>query len=579
MLRTSALFIFIAVALLGSPASAEVVIEVTGLQAELQSQMAESIEPPAALKKSAPVNRIWLERYRQQLPQRIRDFLEPFGYFHADITTEQEVQGHKALLRVHIEPGPAIRLVKRHIELLPAAHDGPELPLESFPLKPGDILREDLYEAGKAELLARVQDQGFLEARYKRHEVQIDREQNRSWIFLEIEAGERSRFGLVSFTGGEAFPERFLRRYLAFQPGDAFSHRLLGKTQKQLRDSDRFRKVLVVPQPDERQGVNVPVRIELEARKRYTLRPGIGYGTDTGTRLGLRYADANAWELGHSFNLDMLVAQQEQNYTASYAFPGYRNFDTGLNLHGGYRAEQLDNYRNNYFFTEVEQTYGFGRSRIGALFARAQYERSDISADAESTRFLLPGLRYTEVQLPEATGKGYGFHLQGEFRFSDQRFFSDISLMQLMGNGALLLRLPWRMSITLRGQVATTILDNPFAQIPASLRFFAGGDRSVRGYAYQSLGPQDAAGLVVGGKHLLSGSVELGIQVKQNWGVALFIDTGNAFDSWADYVLESGAGAGLRYMTPVGQIQIDLASPLAQRKLSLRLHVGIGFAW
>ena len=146
---------------------------------------------------------------------------------------------------------------------------------ESFPLKTGDVLRQDLYETGKAELLAGIQDQGFLDARYTRHEVLIDRQLNQARILLQIDSGERSRFGLVTFAWAETFPERFLRRYLAFKQGAAFSYRLLGKTQKQLRDSDRFSKVLVVPKLQERQGTQVQIGIELEARKRYRLRPGV----------------------------------------------------------------------------------------------------------------------------------------------------------------------------------------------------------------------------------------------------------------------------------------------------------------
>ncbi|WP_020677630.1 autotransporter assembly complex protein TamA [Geopsychrobacter electrodiphilus] len=579
MPRTFVLLPIFLLLLLVSPVCAEVQIALTGLPKELQLQVLEAIALPPALKNPGPLNPLWLERYQKQLPQKVHDILEPFGYFHAEVSSRQEPEGDKVLLRVHVDPGPAVRLVERRIELVPSTAERPDLALKDFPLKTGDVLREDLYETGKAELLAHVQDQGFLDARFTRHEVQIDRELNQARIFLQIASGERSRFGAVKFSGADEFPERFLRRYLAFKPGDEFSYRLLGRTQKNLRDSDRFRRVLVIPLPEERQGVKLPIEIELEPRKRYSLRPGIGYGTDTGARLALRYRDANVWKLGHTFNLDLLAAQKSQSYTGSYAFPGYRNLNTGLNLQGGYRAEQLDNYNNSYIFSEAEQTYGFGGSRIGAVFVRAQYEKSDISADSVYTGFLMPGLRYTEVQLPETTGKGYGYHLKGEVRGSDQRFFSEISLMQLLGSADLFVPLPFRTSVTLRGQVATTLTDHPFEEIPASLRFFAGGDRSVRGYAYQALGPKDETGAVIGGEHLLAGSIELGKQLGQHWGVALFIDTGNAFNSWDDYVLKSGAGAGLRYGTPVGPIQVDLATPIGGEKFSLRLHIGIGFGW
>lgn len=554
-------------------------LDISGLPAELKPLVEESLALPASLAPGKAVRALWLERYLRRLPAEVHRLLSPYGYYHSRVDVDRQKVGENLRVQVRIEPGSPVRLVERRIELGGVA--ARENLQEVFPLRVGDILRIDRYEKGKAELLARLRDLGYLDAHYSRHQLRVDREKNRAWIELQIEPGERSRFGAARFKGGEAYPDRFLRRYLAFEEGEPFSYRLLGKTQKQLRDADRFQRVLVFPQLTERAGNRVPVGIELEPRPRFSLRPGVGYGTDTGARAALRFRDANAWHQGHEFKLDLLVAERLQNLTGSYAFPGYRNLDTGLNLHGGYRAEQLDNYDNRYIFGEVEQTYGFGGGRVAALFVRAQYEQSDISADSVYNGFLMPGLRYNEVQLPATTGKGYGFRLNAEARMSHSSLLSNISFVQLLGSGDLLLPLPFSLPLTLnlRLQGAGSLVETPLAEMPASLRFFAGGDRSVRGYAYQSLGPRDDQGQVVGGKHMLSGSTELTWQFRRNWGVALFVDAGNAFDSWSDYELAVGAGAGLRYATPVGPVQIDLASPVASGDFSLRLHLGIGFGW
>ena len=115
--------------------------------------------------------------------------------------------------------------------------------------------------------------------------------------------------------------------------------------------------------------------------------------------------------------------------------------------------------------------------------------------------------------------------------------------------------------------------------LPASLRFFAGGDGSVRGYAYQSLGPADNEGKVIGGKHLLVGNFEIEKRLSQNWGVALFYDIGNAFDTFAQYELEQGAGIGIRRHTLVGPFRVDIARQIGQQKNHFRLHLSVGFAW
>jgi hypothetical protein len=107
----------------------------------------------------------------------------------------------------------------------------------------------------------------------------------------------------------------------------------------------------------------------------------------------------------------------------------------------------------------------------------------------------------------------------------------------------------------------------------------AAGDQSVRGYGYQTLGPRDSSDEVVGGKNLLVGSVELERALSENWGVAVFYDAGNAFDSFSDYEIFQGAGLGVRRYTPVGPVKVDLARQLGVLDPSYRVHVSIGFAW
>jgi translocation and assembly module TamA len=579
LLRLAALFLFVCLLLPVGPADAAVELELHGLPKELQPLISDALVLPGALKAEGPVNPLWLNHYLKQLPRKLQSLLEPLGYYHAQLQTTQKAAGDQIKLLVQIDLGPPVILVERRIELAENLSRRPQLSLKAFPLKVGDVLRQDYYEKGKSELLAQLRDQGFLGAQFVMQRLEIDRELNQARIRLEIQPGVRSRFGAINFEGADDYPEKFLRRYLAFESGQVFDDRRLGQTQKSLRDADLFQRVLVVPQLDQAEGEDLPVTIELTPRKRYSLRPGIGYGTDTGARVGLSFRDQNVWQLGHRFELNLLEAERLRNLTGSYRFPGYQNRDTELRLHGGYRAENLDSYASDSVYLEAEQSYGFNKNRIGAIFVRGQFERSDIAANSLYNGFLMPGLRYHEIQLPEKTGKGYGFQFRGEIRFARQNFFSDFSLTQILADGNLVLELLPKLSLRLRAQGATSLLDDPLADIPVSLRFFAGGDRSVRGYAYQSLGPRNDDGQIVGGKQLVAGSIELTRKVHQNWGLALFTDAGNAFNRWDDLSLAVGAGFGVRYTTPVGPLQIDLANPVSEKKFSPRLHLGIGFGW
>ncbi|HBA71440.1 MAG TPA: outer membrane protein assembly factor, partial [Geobacter sp.] len=128
-----------------------------------------------------------------------------------------------------------------------------------------------------------------------------------------------------------------------------------------------------------------------------------------------------------------------------------------------------------------------------------------------------------------------------------------------------------------RAKAGTTLLSDPLRDIPPSLRFFAGGDQSVRGYSYKSLGPRDASGQVTGGKQLLTSSIELERALFKDWGISLFYDVGNSFNSFSQVKLFQGAGVGLHYYTSVGALNLSVARPLWQDNPSIHFHFTVGF--
>jgi len=554
-------------------------LKVNGLSGDLLANVTTALQPPAGLLTDGKINPLWLNRYLRQAPEKAALALEPFGYYQPTIAIQSDLDASPPAVTLTIDPGPPLRVATRQLELVGA--DLPELQaeLDRFPLSPGAVLRHLSYEQAKAELLGLAIDLGYLDAHYTRHQIRIDRQQNRADIELTLDCGPRYRFGDVRFAGGDDYPERFLRRYLAFESGEPFSYLKLGKTQQQLLDSDRFSGVIVTPLRQEVEADVLPVELRLEAKAPKRLRPGIGYGTDTGARLQLRYQDVNAWHLGHEFSSDLLLAERQQKLIASYLFPGYRNLDTLFALRGGYQAEDLDTYETRFGFVEAEQLYGFSQGRVGSIFVRFQQESSTISGSDITTGTLMPGIRFRMETLDDPIRPQHGYRLALEVRGSLELLISEISLFQGLGEFSWIYPLPWRTYLRLRGNAATTLQKNDFDEIPASLRFFAGGDGSVRGYAYQSLGPENALGEVVGGKHLLVGSIELEKRFLQNWGGAAFFDLGNAFNQVNDYQLAKAAGLGLRYYTPVGPARVDLARTIDADKTNYRLHIGLGVGW
>jgi len=555
------------------------VIVISGIDGEPLANVTAALRLPPTLAESGETPRFWLDYYLRKMPAQAGRALEPYGYYSSKVEVDYDSKTDPPTIRVVIDPGAPVRVVARRLEIV--GTDDPELSafLDAFPLPVGAVLQHPAYEQAKTELQALAVDRGFLDAVYTHQRIVVDPEAQSAEIELTLATGPRYRFGPIRFSGGDDYPERFLRRYLAVQTGDTFSFHELGKTQQQLLDSDRFESVDITPLRDEADGETLPVAIHLKPKAPKRLRPGIGYGTDTGARFFLRYQDVNVWHLGHGFDSELLIAERRQNLTANYTFPGYRNLDTLFALRGGYQAEQLDTYDTRYVFTEGEQLYGFSTGHVGSIFVRFQQEYSTISGSKITTRTLLPGVRYRFGTLDDPVRPRRGYRLALELRGSLDLLLSQLTLMQGLGDISWIQPLPWNSYLHLRGSAGTTLQKNSFDEIPASLRFFAGGDTSVRGYPYQSLGPTDAFGAVIGGKHLLVGSVEIEKRFLQNWATAAFYDIGNAFNTFADYQLADAAGVGLRYFTPVGPVRIDLARTLNADKNHYRVHLGLGVGW
>ena len=558
-------------------------IKVSGVSGEeaLDNVRAALVLPPG-LVENGQVELMWLERFEEQLPERVRKALEPFGYYEAEVSVErQETAPGQYRLEVTVLPGEAVRVTSVAVRLSGPGESVPRLQrlIADFPLQVGEVLRQDLYGQAKGTLKARVLDRGYLDADFKVQQIRLHRQERRAEIDLEIDTGERYHFGKASIEGGDIYPAPFLRRYISFVEGEVFSYPSLGQTQLNFLDSDRFREVIITPQKHLSEEHRVPIEIKLVPAAQRRLRPGIGYGTDTGARTSLNYRDLNVLHRGHEFAADLSIAERHQSLTGNYIIPGLTNIDSQTALRSGFVREDLESYETRSLFAEIEEQRGFSGGRTGSVYLRLLQENYIVGEQDDRSRMIIPGIRFRHSRYadPIRPKKGYRYSL--EVRGGHQALGSDTGMLQFLASGNTVIPLPWQLKLLLRAQGGTTLKNEPLAEIPASLRFFAGGDQSVRGYAYQSLGPTDATGQVVGGEHLAVGSIELEVPFGEDWGVATFFDLGNAFNVLTNIDWASGVGIGVRRYTVIGPVKIDIARQFGVSDPSYRLHLSVGLGW
>jgi len=241
------------------------------------------------------------------------------------------------------------------------------------------------------------------------------------------------------------------------------------------------------------------------------------------------------------------------------------------------QREEASTYTSQLTTLELDKNRSFGKRELGTIYIRLQAEDYTIGTQDAHARLVLPGLRYSGDFFDNPSRPSRGYRYAFDLRGTHQLLGSDKELLQLISEGSYLLPLPWRLSLHMRARAGITVFSDPLSDLPPSLRFFAGGDQSVRGYTYQSLGPRDVTGRVVGGKHLLAGSAELVRDIFKDWGVSAFYDAGNAFDSFAVVHLFQGAGIGLHYYTPVGALNLSLARQVGVEDPNFHIHFTVGF--
>jgi translocation and assembly module TamA len=561
-------------AALAGPAHARVHVEVNGLHGAEK----DNVEARLSLQdyaKEGGKEEAQVQRLHRRAEGEIREALQAFGYYAPKIETRLEGGGKDWRATYDIDPGAAVELAQVDLKLTGAGAEQPELvqALAQTGLKPGERLKHADYEIAKLKLLRTANREGYLDALYTAHALNVDIAARRADIHLTLDTGPRYYFGEVTVTQEGLDPE-FLARYVPLRPGEPFDPQKLLDTQFALGDLGYFGTVDIQPRRDAAVDGRVPIDIKLTPRPPHRYDIGLGYGTDTGPRVSLGVEFRNLNSHGHKLRLDTRVSQVKSSVGGEYRVPLGTRAGEYFGFAGAYTDEQVGDGRSRHidFGPSLSRTPGDWQRRIYLTYL---YERSYLPATGtNSVGLLMPGIALSRDQVDDSIHARKGWYLFSDLHGGNTALLSDASFLA----GRLLLRGAYPLGQNARLYARAefgAINSNSFDQLPPSQRFFAGGDQSVRGYGYQSLGPRDAAtGTVVGGKYLTVYSIEAEYRVWGNWGVAAFFDAGNADnDPWPD--LFRGIGPGIRYAAPIGTLSIDLAHPLDGDTRGIRPHLGL----
>jgi len=519
----------------------------------------------------------WLERLHRYAPVQIKEAMQPFGYFSTRVESSltQEGAGWLAVYRVY--PGPQTLVTEVKVRVTGEGAEEPRIgeAIAAFPVHEGDVLDGDAYDKGKEELLELIAGLGYAKAKAEVQSIRVNPELNQARIHLEIDTGPKYYLGDLTFKQ-DVLNQDFLDRYVQVEPGEVYSQERLLSLQSDLIGTRYYSLVDVQPDFDRAENNRVPVDVEMQPANRHKLELGLGYYTDIGPTGSAHWVFRPVNRRGHF--TDTLLKLSPVKSTASF----------------GYWIPMRDPRTDNLVFTakyEIEDStsqerdtgdllagyYFLWRDWDTRLFGELKYETFTTGSQPETDTLMLSwggSLERTQVESDDpfpTRGNYWRLSLSGS-----AGLVSDTEYLRAHVKTKHLYPLGERGRLNLRGELGLAGVGD-FDLYPSSLRFYAGGDQSVRGYEYQALGPRDDSGEVVGGKNIFTGSVEYDYRFLDQWVAAAFVDAGNAYNDELDKLFYSG-GLGVRWLSPIGPVRLDfaVAGNPDEDMDSWRIHLGFG---
>lgn len=526
-------------------------------------------------KRSTLITDSYIAAFQQRGIEEVVAALQALGYYKSTVDVNEVFTDTQRIIRYIGNVGDPLLLNSISIDIEGSGDDDQAVVKwrEEFPLVTGGRLIQPTYENAKKTILRILQERGYFNARLLTHTIEVDLKVYQAQIIIHINTGPRFQFGETQIEH-EVFAPKYLRRFITYNPGDVFINEKLVDMQQDLISSGEFKSVTVQPLVNAAHDLQVPIKVDLLPRKPWRYNLGLGYGTDTGIRLSGSIERRQITQKAHSAEISGTASNVKKDLVVEYRFPLKRPASEFFVFSGSRVIEDTDTAYSqaNNFSGEVIKNVDDWIRTLALTYTRESFIVSD---EPGRSRLLIPSLRLQ--YLPEKKLKMKylnSWRISSEIKGAHQSVLSDNTFAQIIVDAELVIPFTKTLSFATRGELGTSAVDD-FSTLPASLRFFAGGDTSIRGYKYASLGPKDENDKVIGGLHLLVGSVELRQMVTPNWELSAFLDAGNAFDDSSFEVME-GAGAGIGWRSPIGTIRVYGGNALSDPDRPWRAHILFG---
>ncbi len=522
-----------------------------------------------------------LQRLAARTRGQVVTLMESEGFYAPSVEVSLERDKAEPTVRIRVEPGAPVRVGKVTLEFRgaiaarPAGEKpSPQALRERWPLKSGAVFRQGAWEDAKRATLRALLVERYPAARIVTSRASVDPQALRADLELVLDSGPPYRFGATEIHGLKRYPASIVRNLNPIKLGADYSQSALFELQARLQNSGYFDRVSVEAATANAPPGAVPVVVTLVEAKRKRVGLGAGVSSDTGMRGQIEYQDNNIAGRGLRLLTALKLDKTAQSASVTLS-PPVRPDGARDSIGASLTKSDLQGEKTRTFALDGKRTRMVGSIERSAGLQYQVETRQVAGVPTDDNQALVPYYAWTLRKVDSLLAPQRGYVLNLQLGAAAQHVLSDRSFARAYAKWTGFYPIGTRATLILRAE-AGAVLAGGRDGIPSSYLFRTGGDQSVRGYAYQSLGVAEGSA-VVGGRLLGVASAELVRWLTPTWGAAVFYDVGDAADTRQSFSAREGTGVGARWRSPVGPVNLDLA--YGRQTDAYRVHFSLGFAF
>ncbi len=562
-------------------------IEVTGVDEELAKNI--ELHMPVTVPE-CKADRGEVKQFFTTVKKRLRKASRALGYYDTEFRSGGKIEKGCWKLRLKVTQGKPTKVISQKISIV---GEGARLPifrkiLSEKPYKKGDVLNHKLYIDYKTRMSDAAQALGFFDAEFETHSIRVDALAHKAKLDLTFNTGSRYRYGVVTIEQ-DVLDDSTINNYLLLKTGKPFKAEDLLQQQQLLQRSGYFNTINITVKHEQASNGSVPISIKLTRKKRNAYKLKLGYGSETGPRVAVEMNRRWTGSNGKALKAITRVSKNDQVVSLFLLNPQEKPEDDTLVYNIDFKREtKPDSISKNINvggkFNRKRDSGWVQTASLGLLLDITTPE----GEDDQFSKYILFGVGLEKTKADNLLFPLDGWRIKYSANLASKALLSDQDILQAKVSAKRIKQLGEGRFLG-RFDVGSTLVNN-YDELPQGLRYYSGGQNSVRGYKFSSLGDKvdklvdgEIKTVNIGGRNLLNLSFEYQYPINKEWSIATFTDIGNAFDDWADYELKVGVGFGVRWKSPIGPVRIDLGFPTDSPEDNSednykkpRLYLGIG---